>query len=183
VISCRNQIIGNNQTALDAAIRQAETLGFDVHSLGSSRQGVARDVGKELAECCLASRQSVSTRPVCWIGGGEPVVHLAATDRPRVGGRNQELALAALCRLWNEDLRGIAVLSGGTDGEDGPTDAAGAVCSEAVRDTARQLGLDPFDALSINDSYTFFDQANGLLKTGPTHTNVMDLQVAVLCST
>ena len=84
--------------------------------------------------------------------------------------------------IWNEDLHGLAILSGGTDGEDGPTDAAGAICDETIRDAARQLGLDPFDFLSINDSYTFFDRAGGLLKTGPTHTNVMDLQVAVVRS-
>jgi len=182
-IPCRNLIIGNNDTALNAAIRQAESLGLDVRSLGSGRQGIARDVGLELAERCLATRQSSTTHPVCWIGGGEPVVHLAPTKRPRVGGRNQELALAALCRLWNDDLRGVAVLSGGTDGEDGPTDAAGGICCEAVRNMARQLGADPFDALSINDSYTFLARAGGLLKTGPTHTNVMDLQVAVVYPT
>jgi glycerate-2-kinase len=88
--------------------------------------------------------------------------------------------LAALCHLWNQNLTGIAILSGGTDGEDGPTDAAGAICSEQVRDAARAAGLEPFDALAINDSYTFFAAAGGLLKTGPTNTNVMDLQVVVV---
>jgi glycerate 2-kinase len=179
-VDCRNCIIGNNETALNAAIRAATARGFDVRSLGSGRQGIARVVGNELAERCLAARREASPQPICFIGGGEPVVNLAATDRQRVGGRNQELALAACCRLWKEDLRGIAILSGGTDGEDGPTDAAGAVCDERVRDTARQLGLDPFDALSINDSHTFFENAGGLLKTGPTHTNVMDLQLAIV---
>jgi glycerate-2-kinase len=77
-------------------------------------------------------------------------------------------------------MRGIAVLSGGTDGEDGPTDAAGAVCDEVVQQTAYQRGLDPLKYLSINDSYTFFDQSGGLIKTGPTHTNVMDLQIGIV---
>ncbi|MDB5347708.1 MAG: ttuD [Schlesneria sp.] len=181
-ISCRNQIIGNNQTALEAAVKCARSLGYEVHSLGSDRQGDAREVGKEIAERCLEILRSEDPGPICLISGGEPVVKLAETNRPRVGGRNQEVALAALCHLWDEQLQGVAILSGGTDGEDGPTDAAGAVCSEDVRDTARERKLDPFDALSINDSYTFFSAAGGLVKTGPTHTNVMDLQVAVVRS-
>lgn len=179
-IDCRNEIIGNNQTALTAAIDCAEELGYEVQSLGSGRHGVARQIGEEIAHRCLEIQQSGITRPVCLISGGEPVVQLAATDRPRKGGRNQELALAALCQLWDKSLGGMAILSGGTDGEDGPTDAAGAICCEQVRDLAKSRNLDPFDALSINDSYTFFSAADGLLKTGPTHTNVMDLQVAVV---
>ena len=178
VISCRNCIIGNNETALQAAIDRANRLGYEVRSLGSDRQGVAREIGVELAK--LSQNAGSTSQPVCWIGGGEPVVQLAPSSRPRKGGRNQEVALAALCHLWNRNLSGIAILSGGTDGEDGPTDAAGAICSEAVRDAARTAKLDPFDALAINDSYTFFAAAGGLLKTGPTNTNVMDLQVVVV---
>ena len=179
-VNCRNVIIGNNQTALNAAMSHARTLGFEVRSLGAGRCGLACDVGIELAELCLAARRESPGQPICLIGGGEPVVQLVPTEQPRAGGRNQEVALAAICRLWNEDLQGIAILSGGTDGEDGPTDAAGAVCDSAVREKARQRGLDPAAFLAINDSYTFFDQTNGLLRTGPTHTNVMDLQVAVI---
>ena len=179
-VTCRHCIIGNNQTALNAAIDGARALGYEVRSLGAGRGGIARDVGVELAEACLAARRESPSQRICFVGGGEPVVRLIPTERPRAGGRNQEVALSACCRLWDEDLHGLAILSGGTDGEDGPTDAAGALCDEASRDAARQRGLDPFEALSINDSYTFFDRAGGLLKTGPTHTNVMDLQVAVV---
>ena len=179
-VTCRNCIIGNNQTALNAAIDAARTLDYEVRSLGAGRGGIARDVGVELAEACLAARRESPAQRICFVGGGEPVVRLVPTERPRAGGRNQEVALSACCRLWDEDLRGLAILSGGTDGEDGPTDAAGAICDESSRAAARQLGLDPFDFLSINDSYTFFDRAGGLLKTGPTHTNVMDLQIAVV---
>lgn len=179
-IDCQNRIIGNNQTALEAAVNCARSLGYEVHALGSDRDGDAREVGRELADRCLKLLRSEASAPTCLIGGGEPVVKLAATDRPRVGGRNQEVALAALCYLWDEQLDGVAILSGGTDGEDGPTDAAGAICCAAVRDTARAREVNPFDALSINDSYTFFSAADGLLKTGPTHTNVMDVQVAVV---
>ena len=181
-VTCRNCIIGNNETALNAAVDCARALGYEVRSLGAGRGGIARDVGIELAEACLAARRESSAKLICFVGGGEPIVRLVPTGRPRMGGRNQEVALSACCRLWHEDLHGLAILSGGTDGEDGPTDAAGAICDETIRDTARQLALDPFDALSINDSYTFFDRAGGLLKTGPTHTNVMDLQVAVVQS-
>lgn len=181
-VTCCNCIIGNNETALNAAIHHAQSLGYEVRSLGAGRGGIARDIGVELAEACLAARIESSSKPICFVGGGEPIVRLVSTERPRVGGRNQEVALAACCRLWNEDLNGLAILSGGTDGEDGPTDAAGAICDEDTRNAARQLSLDPFDFLSINDSYTFFDRVGGLLKTGPTHTNVMDLQVSVVRS-
>lgn len=177
---CRNLIIGRNETAVEAASVQAEQMGYEVRLLGAGRAGVARDIGVELAKSAINLREAGVRRPICFIGGGEPVVKLSTTDRPRKGGRNQEVALSALCQLWREDLSGITILSGGTDGEDGPTDAAGAICSEAVRQRACQLMLDPFDALSINDSYTFFEKASGLIKTGPTHTNVMDLQIAVV---
>jgi hydroxypyruvate reductase len=116
------------------------------------------------------------------ISGGEPVVHLAETDLPRKGGRNQELVLAACQELWDDGAERLAILSGGTDGEDGPTNAAGAVLDASVVDKAKRLGLLPSEFLAINNSYEFFDRAGGLLKTGPTHTNVMDLRVAVIGS-
>ena len=179
-IPCRNCIIGNNQTALDAAASHARSLGFEVRSLGTNRQGIARDIGIELAETCLNSLHEVQGKGLCLLGGGEPVVKLAVTDRPRKGGRNQEVALAAGCRWANAEIRRFIVLSGGTDGEDGPTDAAGAFYDATVQKKAQELGLLPDEFLAINDSYTFFDQVGGLIKTGPTHTNVMDLQVALV---
>ncbi len=179
-VSCRNIVIGNNQTAVNAAANQARELGFDVRNLGSDRQGIAREIGFELAELCLAARDENSPTGICFVGGGEPVVKLVPTDRPRIGGRNQEVALAAGCR-WNEkEITRMIVLSGGTDGEDGPTDAAGAFFDLAVQRFATSRGLHPDEFLAINDSYTFFDQVGGLLKTGPTHTNVMDLQIALV---
>ncbi len=177
-----NHLIGNNAVALAAAASQAKELGYQVQSLGSSNQGEASAVGRELAERCLALRQECghASQSICLLSGGEPVVHLAKTDQPRKGGRNQQLALAALDRLWDDGLAGIAILSGGTDGEDGPTDAAGACANERVVSSARKLQLDPKSFLAINDAYHFFEQAGGLIKTGPTHTNVMDLRVAVV---
>lgn len=179
-IGCDNHIIGNNQTALSAAIDRAQELGYQIRSLGTNRQGVARDVGFELAEMCLAARDERSRQGICFVGGGEPVVKLAVTDQPRRGGRNQEVALAAGCRWKDDDIQRLIVLSGGSDGEDGPTDAAGASFDATIQRTARECGLQPEKFLAINDSYTFFEQLGGLLKTGPTNTNVMDLQVALV---
>ena len=98
----------------------------------------------------------------------------------RKGGRNQQLVLAGLNTLMGDGMRGLVLLSGGTDGEDGPTDAAGAWADQQVVDSAREKHLDPAAFLAINDAYTFFAAAGGLLKTGPTHTNVMDLRVALV---
>jgi glycerate 2-kinase len=174
-----NHVIGNNAVALAAAARRATELGYVVQSLGSANQGEALAVGRDLAERCVQQRATGPRGRLCLLSGGEPIVHLAQTDRPRKGGRNQQLALAALTRLWEDGMPGITVLSGGTDGEDGPTDAAGAVANAAVIAQARALHLDPQEFLAINDAYHFFSQAGGLIKTGPTHTNVMDLRVAL----
>jgi hydroxypyruvate reductase len=177
-----NHVIGNNQVALEAAASRARELGYRVHSLGSNNRGEARDVGSALAELCISVRERgvPIAAPACLLSGGEPVVHLAVTDRPRNGGRNQEVALAAAEYLSHVSAERIAILSGGTDGEDGPTDAAGAITDAALIATARCLGLDPHDFLAINNSYAFFQRAGGLLKTGPTHTNVMDLRIALV---
>ena len=181
-INCHNYVIGNNQTAVDAAAVEAQRLGFDVCHLGTDRQGIADEMGVELAERALAALAASPRKSLCFLSGGEPVVKLADTNKPRRGGRNQEVALAAGCRWGDQDLRRLIVLSGGTDGEDGPTDAAGAFFDATVQQNARVRGIDPNQFLAINDSYTFFDQVGGLLKTGPTHTNVMDLQVVLVAA-
>lgn len=177
-----NHVIGNNATALEAAAMKAIELGFTVKSFGSNNAGEAQAVGCELAELCrcIQNGQADLTPPVCVLSGGEPVVKLVSTDQPRKGGRNQEVALAALQNLWSDGLGRIAILSGGTDGEDGPTNAAGAVVDETLRQAALAEGLDPAEFLAINNSYRFFEQTGGLLHTGPTHTNVMDLRVAIV---
>lgn len=181
-IKCHNLVIGNNETALMASIKQAKSLGFDVHNLGSNRQGIASEIGIELAEYCLSTVQDPSPQPRCFIAGGEPTVKLARTDKPRRGGRNQEVALAAGCRWMREQtpIQDMIVLSGGTDGEDGPTDAAGAYFDSGIEQQVISQSLNPEDFLAINDSYTFFERVGGLIKTGPTHTNVMDLQIALV---
>jgi hydroxypyruvate reductase len=178
----QNVVIGNNALAVAAAAERARSLGYAVRSLGSENQGEANQVGRELAELCCTIRAGgvAASGPVCILSGGEPVVHLAPSAQPRKGGRNQQLVLAALTALWNEDLEGIAILSGGTDGEDGPTDAAGAFLDAEIRRQAGEQGLRPDPFLAINDAYAFFAQCGGLLQTGPTHTNVMDLRVALV---
>jgi len=175
-----NRVIGNNATALNAAALKSVDLGYDVRSLGSANQGVARDVGQALAELARSIRDAAPSRSVCVLSGGEPVVRLAPTDCPRKGGRNQEVVLGAVAALWDDGMERMTVLSGGTDGEDGPTDAAGAVAEAELLRAARRLGLTPEPFLAINNSYPFFDQTGGLLKTGPTHTNVMDVRVALV---
>ncbi|MGE5193012.1 MAG: tRNA (adenosine(37)-N6)-threonylcarbamoyltransferase complex ATPase subunit type 1 TsaE [Deltaproteobacteria bacterium] len=178
-----NHVIGNNAVALAAAAETAARLGYRVESLGSANQGEAGQAGRELAERCLAIRTNLRCgEPFCLLSGGEPVVHLAKTDRPRKGGRNQQLALAALDRLLEDRMRGTVILSGGTDGEDGPTDAAGAFASSETIARARAMGLDPKEFLAINDAYHFFERTGGLIKTGPTHTNVMDVRVALVAT-
>ena len=178
----RNEIIGSNATAVRAAAESARGLGLDVRILKSQPDGIAREVGRELADEAIRLQDSLGrdSKTVCLLSGGEPVVKVLATGRPQKGGRNQELALAALMRLLESTASGITLLSGGTDGEDGPTDAAGAVVDDGVLSRTSQLALDPQNFLDDNNSYPFFEETGGLLKTGPTHTNVMDLRVVLV---
>lgn len=178
--TCRAEtvIVGNNATAVDAAGVEAERRGYSM-AMESAREleGPAEDIGRHLARMALQMRDSKG--PDCLIFGGEPTVQLApAAERGR-GGRNQQLALAAIDVLA-DDPRGIALLSGGTDGEDGPTDAAGAVVTPSLVAAAKERSLDWRNYLKRNDAYSFFDSLNGLIKTGPTHTNVCDLRVVVV---
>ncbi len=177
-----NHIIGRNATAMDASAAKAQELGYRVISLGSQNAGEASDEGRALAEQCRALRDADPPQglPACILSGGEPIVHLAKTDKPRKGGRNQQLVLAALDRLKPDGMQRLAILSGGTDGEDGPTDAAGAFADAQLLQLASEQRLDPEPYLQINDAYHFFAPLGGLLKTGPTHTNVMDLRVALV---
>jgi glycerate 2-kinase len=177
-----NVVIGNNATALGAATQKAIELGYKAQSLGSEQQGFARDVGRELAQLGRSTRDTNSPPGVrtCILSGGETVVRLAPFDGPRRGGRNQELVLGAVAALWDDGMEGMALLSGGTDGEDGPTDAAGAVADADLLREARGRGLEPESFLAVNNSYAFFAEIGGLLKTGPTHTNVMDVQIILI---
>jgi hydroxypyruvate reductase len=179
-IACQvtNLIIGNNASAVDAAGEEAVRLGYSPAMVSATAsEGPAEDLGRHLAAMGLAMRAEGG--PDCLISGGEPVVELVASERRGLGGRNQQLVLAAVESLWDDGGADLAILSGGTDGEDGPTDAAGAAADAAVIAAARQLGLDPSDYLARNDAYRFFEPLGALIKTGPTHTNVCDIRVVV----
>ena len=169
-----NLIIGNNATAVDAAGIEAEKLGYS-HAMISATESetTAEEVAKHLVE--MAETMRNQDGPDCLISGGEPTVELAAESVRGKGGRNQQLVLAAVTLL--RDWQGLAMLSGGTDGEDGPTDAAGAIVNQEVIELARTQQLDASSFLQRNDAYHFFEPLEALIKTGPTHTNVCDLRV------
>ncbi|MCA9245915.1 MAG: DUF4147 domain-containing protein [Planctomycetales bacterium] len=169
-----NYIIGNNALAVDAAGIRAEQLGYSHAMIAANRlEKSAEEVGRHLA--AQARQMAVGQGPDCLISGGEPIVELVPANERGLGGRNQQLVLAAAIELRAAER--IALLSGGTDGEDGPTDAAGAFIDENVLQQAMDLGLDPGDFLRRNDAYHFFSPLEALLKTGPTNTNVCDLRV------
>jgi hydroxypyruvate reductase len=170
----QNIIIGDNRLAAQAAREQAAREGFQAEILTSELQGEARQVGHELAHR-LRVDSSTKPRPFCLIAGGETTVTLRGKGK---GGRNQELALAAVDDLAG--LQGVMFIAFATDGDDGPTDAAGAVVTGESAQRAQSLGLDAASYLSRNDAYPFFEALGDLLKTGPTSTNVNDL--AVLCA-
>lgn len=179
--TCRvtNRIIGNNATAVDAAGREAERLGYCPSMISARKsEGPAEEIGRHLADMALKMRDQPG--PDCLVSGGEPVVKLIEAGKRGVGGRSQQLVLAALERLADEGAAGIALLSGGTDGEDGPTDAAGAILDASIISAAREKGLDPAYYLARNDAYHFFEALGALIKTGPTHTNVCDVRVVVV---
>jgi glycerate 2-kinase len=172
-----NLVIGNNAAAVDGAGVEAERRGYS-HAMTSATapEGPVEGVARHLV--AMAERMRCEPGPDCLITGGEPTVELAPVELRGRGGRNQQLALLALAEL--ADWRGLALVSGGTDGEDGPTDAAGAWVDERVAENARRQGLDVADSLARNDAYRFFERAGGLLVTGPTQTNVCDLRVVTV---
>jgi glycerate 2-kinase len=176
-----NIILGSNYFALQAAAGRARQLGFNTVLLTSVLTGEAREAGRFLY--CLAKdikkKGLLVAPPACVIAGGETTVTIRGSG---TGGRNQEMALAVLSEMHDceEESEGIYFLSAGTDGNDGPTDAAGAFACRALVRSCRRKGLDPHSYLADNDSYSFFSETNGLLKTGPTNTNVADLQILIV---
>lgn len=174
----QNLVVGSNRLAVDAAAAKARELGFRTMVLSTFMEGEAREVARvhaAIAKEIAASGRPLKT-PACIISGGETTVTLRGRG---LGGRNQELALAAAIDIAG--LSGTVIMSAGTDGTDGPTDAAGAIADEGTLARARSLGLDAKQFLANNDSYHFFEPIDGLVKTGPTNTNVMDITI-VLCA-
>jgi glycerate 2-kinase len=163
----KNVIVGNNALAAQAAVKQAQAEGFHPLYLGDQWQGEARKAAKFL---CNRLRLEKFNRPLCVVAGGETTVTLHG---PGLGGRNQELALAAVEEL--AELKDVMLVTLATDGEDGPTDSAGAVVTGETykRGMAQNLSASVF--LANNDSYSYFQALDDLIKTGPTGTNVNDL--------
>lgn len=162
----KNILVGSNELAAKAAAEQALKVGFASVDLGNAWQGEARQVAQILSEKLISTQLS----PVCMIAGGETTVTLKGSGK---GGRNMELALAAVPMLAG--LSDVMLVTLTTDGEDGPTDAAGAVVTGETAQRAAALGLDPAEFLAKNDSYHFFEKLGDLLQPGPTGTNVNDL--------
>ena len=177
-----NVVISDNASAGRAAVAEAKRLGSTAVLLSTFLQGEAREVGRVAAGLAqgIASGQSDFSPPVCLVLGGETTVTIRGRG---TGGRNQELALAAAIALEGYALPSgveVAVVSLGTDGTDGPTDAAGGIATADSIARAKALGLDARAALDANDSYHLLGALGDLIVTGPTQTNVNDL-VAVLC--
>lgn len=172
-----NLIIGSNILALQEAYREARKFGFHPLILSSSMVGETREVARFHG---AIAREIVSTnhpipKPACVLSGGETTVTLQGSG---LGGRNQEFCLVGAFEI--EGLEKVVLLSGGTDGTDGPTDAAGAISDHNTLLRARKMGLDPKAYLINNDSYHFFEKLGDLLITGPTRTNVMDVRILLV---
>jgi glycerate-2-kinase len=178
----RNVVVGSSAQALAAAREKAAALGWMPEVVTAELRGEARDAARFLAQ--LAHRTRDGMKPGerrCLLSGGETTVTVKGSGK---GGRNQELALAFAAEIADTD--GITLLSAGTDGTDGPTDAAGAIVDGRVMNKARKLGIHAEAYLENNDSYAFFQRVDAQtgetyhVKTGPTGTNVMDLQILLI---
>ncbi|MBU1614398.1 glycerate kinase, partial [bacterium] len=169
-----NIIIGNNRQALYAARDKARELGWTPLILTSEMEGEAKEAAKVFASICKEIRSSSNpmSPPACILAGGETTVTLKGDGR---GGRNQEFALAAAMQI--KGFEEITILAAGTDGTDGPTEAAGAVVDGK---TLSKIDKDPEEYLKNNDSYHFFKDSPCHLITGPTRTNVMDMVIGLV---
>ena len=167
-----NLLVGNNRLAAEAAVEVARANGLNALLLSTYIEGEARQVARVAAALAkeMVAHGRPAPLPACLVWGGETTVTVRGQGK---GGRNQELALAAALAL--EGLPQVLLVALGTDGTDGPTDAAGAVATGKTINRARSLGLDPVAHLENNDAYPFFHALNDLILTGPTGTNVNDL--------
>jgi hydroxypyruvate reductase len=170
---CRNFVIGNNRLALEAAAREATARGWNSQVDDRPVTGDTSVAARRWANRLREIAESHPHQPLCLVAGGETTVTVRGSGR---GGRNQEFALAMAPALADAP---ITVLSAGTDGVDGPTDAAGAFVDGATMRHARSEGLDVDRTLAGNDSYGFFSHLGDLLLCGPTGTNVMDIKIAL----
>lgn len=173
----RNLVVGNNMMALQASAQEAARLGYQSLILSSSIDGEAREIAR--VHVAIAREIRATGNPLqppgCVISGGETTVTLTGSG---LGGRNMEMALAAAPLI--EGIQGALILSAGTDGTDGPTDAAGAWVDGTTITRGRRLVLDHRQSLRENNSYPYFKALGDLLITGPTRTNVMDIQIILV---
>jgi len=173
-----NYIVGSNILALEAAKTKAESLGYETLILSSMVEGETRVVAgvhTAIAREILKTGHPLSP-PACVISGGETTVTIQGSG---VGGRNQEFCLAAAMDLGDVAPR-LVILSGGTDGNDGPTEAAGGIVDPLTLERAREAELRAQDFLKENNSYVFLKKTGDLLITGPTNTNVMDVRLVLV---
>ncbi|UCE05061.1 MAG: glycerate kinase [bacterium] len=172
-----NNIVGSNWEAVVAARDYAQKLGFNTLVLSTIVEGETKDVAR--VHAAIAKEVNKTGNPInipaCIISGGETTVTIRGDG---LGGRNQEFVLAAAMDI--QGMENIVVLSAGTDGTDGPTDAAGAIADGETINRADQLNLDTLKYLQNNDSYHYFEKLNDLVKTGPTNTNVMDIRIVLI---
>jgi glycerate-2-kinase len=172
-----NIVIGNNRSVALTACKEAEDIGFNALLLSSMIEGEARHVGSVYAGIMkeVYFSNNPILKPAVVIAGGETTVTVTGNGK---GGRNQELVLSASLRIGN--LTGVAILSVGTDGIDGSTDAAGAIADGQTTNFALEKGFNPKSFLTNNDSYGFFSRTEDLIYTGSTWTNLNDLAVMVI---
>lgn len=175
----QNLILGSNRVALQAAMEKAKQLGYNSMILSTFIEGEARHIGTAIAGIAreILTSGLPLERPAILLCGGETTVTVMGDG---LGGRNQELVLSAALRL--RGLDGVVVASIGTDGIDGPTDAAGAIIDGSTWNRSREKGLNLEMSLNDNDSYTFFNQLSDLIITGPTGTNVNDVMIIIVNS-
>jgi len=173
----QNLVIASNILAVQAAQRKAGELGYNSLILSTFIEGETREVARVHAAVAKEILQTGNPvpRPACVISGGETTVTIRGKG---LGGRNQEFVLAAAIDI--DGLENVVILSGGTDGTDGPTDAAGAIADGMTKNRALEKGMTAEQYLQENDSYHFFEPLGDLLITGPTHTNVMDLRLVMV---
>ena len=169
-----NIIIGNNRLALQTARVKAEDMGYEAQILTDKISGDVSEVASFILSTITSTKLEKPGRKFCLLMGGEPTLKVTGSGR---GGRNQHLALV-IANLM-KDQQGTTILCCGTDGTDGPTDAAGAVVDFSTSMNASKLNLDMGQYIRNFDSYSFFKQEGGLVITGPTQTNVMDLIVII----
>ena len=173
-----NRIIGNNQVALEAAGKKARVLGYHTEINPGMITG---NTASEARKLVLMVSDYSGKKRVCILQGGETTIKVTGKGK---GGRNQHFVLTALNELikrYKKNIPGkITILSGGTDGTDGPTDAAGAIIDDETIEQVLRTNLPVKEYLENNDAYHFFEKTNGLLITGPTQTNVMDIMIAII---